>query len=179
MDILDLLEALRSDYLREFEAAYHQQIEINEQVFPEIAFEISEGPYKRLFVVDLMGKNGEANSAIEVGTSQAAYGGEVIIQYKSLSIEFGSVSWDSMRFLIRPAPDELLGFEPWFDKWIDLEGARHVDRQILSNIIHSSILENGSVDVDFGSAPTDAAIELFDLFEMNEVKTVLVSSGKK
>jgi hypothetical protein len=41
------------------------------------------------------------------------------------------------------------------------------------------VLENGLVDVDFGSAPTDAAIELFDLFEMNEVETVLVSSGKK
>ena len=179
MDILALLDVLRTDYLREFEAAYYQQVDVNEQVFPEIAFEISEGPYKRLFVVDLMGKNGDANKAIEVGTSTAVYGGEVSFQYRDLTIEFGSISWDSMRFSLQPAPEELVGFEQWFDKWIDLEGARHVDDQIVSNVIHSSRLESGLVEVDFGSAPINAAVELFELFERNEVKTVLVSSGRE
>ncbi|MGH1466414.1 MAG: hypothetical protein ACRBBQ_13745 [Cognatishimia sp.] len=179
MDILALLEALRTDYLQEFEAAYYQQIEVNEQVFPEIALEISGGLYKRLFVVDLIGRNGEANSAIEVGISKAVYGGEVSFHYRDLTIEFGRVSWDSMRFVIQPAHEELVGFEQWFDKWIDLDGTRHVDDQILSNVIHSSRLENGLVEVDFGSAPTNSAVELFDLFNMNEVKTVLVSSGRE
>jgi hypothetical protein len=179
MDILALLEMLRANYLQEFEAAYYQQVEVNEQVFPEIAFEISEGPYKRLFVVDLMGKNGDANSAIGVGTSTAAYGGEVSLQYRDLTIEFGSVSWDSMRFFLQPVPGELVGFELWFDRWIDLEGTRRVDGQITSNVIHSSRLESGLVEVDFGSAPINAAVELFELFEMNEVKTILVSSGRE
>ena len=180
MEILALLEALRADYLREFEAAYYQQIEVYEQVFPEIAFEISEeGPYKRLYVVDLMGRNGDENSVIEVGTSRAAYGGEVSLQYKGLTIEFGNVSWDSLRFILRPAPEELVGFETWFDKWIDLEGTRHVDGQIMGDVIHSSRLENGLVEVDFGSAPTKSAVELFDIFDLNNVKKVFVLSSRE
>ena len=179
MDILALLEDLRTDYLQEFEAAYYQQIEVNEQVIPEIAFEISEGLYKRLFVVDFTGRNGEALLAIEVGISQAAYGGEVSLRYRSLTIEIGRVSWDSVRFVLQPAPEELVGFEQWFDRWIDLDGTRRVDGQIISNVIHSTRLENGLVEVDFGSAPASSAIELLDIFEMNEVETVLVSSGRE
>lgn len=179
MDVLALLEALRTDYMREFETAYYRQVEQNEQVFPEIATEISEGPYKRLFVVDLLAKNGDANSAIEVGTSEAAYGGEITLKYKGLTIEFGRVAWDGMRFALQPVPNEMIGFEQWFDKWMDLEGTRHVAGQITSSVIHSSVLEIGLVEVDFGSAPTSASMELFDIFEMNDVKFVSVSSSRE
>ncbi len=55
MELFELLEVLRSKYLIEFDSAYQQQIMIKENVFPEIAFEISGGVYKSLFVVDLVG----------------------------------------------------------------------------------------------------------------------------
>jgi hypothetical protein len=179
MDILALLEALRTDYVKEFEAAFYQQFEINEQVFPEIAFEISKGPNKHLFVVDLLGKNREVQSAIKVGISKAAYGGETSIKYKEPTLEFGHVAWEAMRSSIQPAPDEPVGFEQWFDKWIDLKGARHINGQVLSNFIHSARVENGLVEVDFGSAPANSAIELFDIFEMNNVRSVLITSGRE
>ncbi|MCT4611299.1 MAG: hypothetical protein N4A70_19085 [Pelagimonas sp.] len=179
MDILSLLDALRSDYLSRFEVAYQQQSGIYEQVTTEIAFEISKGPYKRLYVIDLLGKDGEALSAVEVATDEDSYLGGLSLQYKALSVEFDCVSWEAMRFSFRPVPERLTGFEAWFDKWIDLEAIRRIDGQVFSNVIHFAWLESGLLDVDFGSAPTDAVIELLDLFQTSGVKSVLVSSGKE
>lgn len=179
MDILALLDVLRANYLREYEAAYYQQVEINEQVFPEIAVEISGVTYKRLFVIDLTGRNRADLSAIEVGVSRAAYEGGISLKHNRLSIKFGIVAWDSMRFTLQAAPADLAGFEQWFDKWIDLEGTRHVDGNITSGVIHSSRIETGLVEMDFGSAPVTSAVELFDLFEMNGVNTIIVSSSRE
>ena len=83
-----------------------------------------------------------------------------------------------MRFRVSPAAEDLAGFESWFDRWIDLEGNRSVEGESHYNIIHSSKLEKGLVEVDFGSAPTDAVIELLDLLSANGVKTVRVSSAQ-
>lgn len=178
MEMLALLEMLRSDYLTAFAAAYHQQLELNNKLHTEIAFEISGEVYKNLYVVDMLKKVDEAITPIEVDPKDAAYSGEVSMQYNGLTVEFSKVSWDSMSFLISPAPAELIGFEIWFDKWIDLEGSRHVEGEIFSRVIHSVILEDTSVHVDLGTATTESAIELFKLFKMNGVKTVRVSSGR-
>lgn len=178
MEMLAVLETLRSDYLIEFAAAYHQQLELNDTIQPEITLEISGGTYKNLYVVDMLSKVNETITPIEVDPNDAAYGGEVSMQYNGLSVEISKVSWDSMTFSIYPAPAELIGLEFWFDKWIDLEGSRHVEGEIYSRVIHSVLLEDQSVDVDFGTATTGAAIELLELFKMNGVKTVHVSSGR-
>jgi len=179
MELVALLEALRANFLQEFDAAYHQQIEVNEHVFPEIAFEISGTVYKRLFVVDLVARNGEGDTAIEVGSTEAVLSGETYFQYNGLNIDFGNVSWDAMRFSLAPYPVEITGFEPWFDKWIDLNGERSVEGELLSSVIHSATIGDDIVDVDFGSSPVDAVLELFDLFKTNNVMTIQVSSSRE
>jgi hypothetical protein len=178
MELLALLEMMRSDYLLEYTSAYHDQLLINEEVFPEIALELSGTVYKKLFVIDLLGKNGDANTAIEVGTSDNVYSGAVSLSYKGLSASFDHVSWDSMRFQVFPEPNSLEGFEGWFDKWMDIDATRHKDGEIYGQTIHSSTLDARGVEVDFGSATTEAVIELFELFIANGVESVNVTSGK-
>lgn len=178
MELLELLDALRTNYLLEYEAAYRQQTEIYEMVVPEAGLEISGGVYKRIFVADFVGINGDHKTIVEVGIGDAVYGGNASLQYGDLSITFGSVSWDAMRFSLQPAPQELAGFESWFDKWLDLEGLRKVEGNLLSEVIHNSRLEEGIVEMDFGSAPIDAVVELFGIFELNGVTKVQVRSSR-
>lgn len=178
-DFIAILDDLRGKYLLEFEAAYHQQVEENQQVFPEIAFEISDGPFKRLFVIDMVVRNNGGDSAVEVGVGPYSYTDSATVSYRGMQIEFAKVSWDSMRFSFKQSSGELAGFEKWFDTWIDLEGARDTNgNDIFAEMIHSVTLDTGSVDVDFGSAPLSAATELFDLFAINGVESVFVTSGK-
>ncbi|MEP3844539.1 MAG: hypothetical protein ABJM43_04260 [Paracoccaceae bacterium] len=179
MELITLLEMLRSNYLLEFESVYRNQLEVNEEVHPEIAFKISDGVYKRLFVVDFFGKNGANTNLIEVGTTNAAYGGGQSFEYSSLSIEFGHVSWDDMRLELDPMPQDIVGFEPWFDRWIDLDGAYKKEGAFLSHVIHSALIHDDSVGIDFGTAPRDAFVQLLDLFKANGVETIRISSDRK
>ncbi|MEP1696502.1 MAG: hypothetical protein ABJJ69_08190 [Paracoccaceae bacterium] len=178
MELIALLEKLRSNYLLEFESAYRNQVEVNEEIGTEIAFEISGGVYKRLFVVDFVGKNGANTNLIEVGTTDAAYGGGQSFEYSGLSIEFGHVSWDAMRLELDPMPQDIAGFEPWFDRWIDLVGEHRKEGAFLSHVIHSASIRDDSVGIDFGTAPREAFVQLLDLLKANDVKTIRVTSDR-
>ena len=79
---------------------------------------------------------------------------------------------------IEPTPTELEGFEIWFDKWMDLDAARHEEGEIYGQTIHSSRIDIGIVEVDFGSATTVSVTELLEIFLKNGVEVVGVSSGK-
>ena len=179
MELIALLEMLRSNYVQQYESTYRSQVEQNEEVYPEIAFEISGGVYKSLFVADFIGKNGNNNSVIEVGTTDAAYGGDQSFEYNGLSIEFGHVSWDAMRLELDPMPQNIAGFERWFDRWIDLDGAYRIEGAFLSHVIHSVSIRDDSLGIDFGTAPRDAFVQLLDLFKANRVETIRISSDRK
>ena len=66
-----------------------------------------------------------------------------------------------------------------FDKWIDLEAKRRIEGQITSNVSHSARRDVGLVAVDFGSTPTEASIELFDIVDVSGMNSMIVSSARE
>lgn len=181
MELIELLQILQSDYVAQFEAAYEQESDRNEQVFPEIAVEFSGETYRKLYVIDFLARNGDSNTVIEVIPEVSTYDGNQRFEYRNLNILIGQVSWDAMRLHVEPAPkslDATLGFSDWFDRWIDLDGEHKNGGELLSGVIHNIALYNDVIEVDFGSEPPEAAIALFEIIEANGGETILVSSSR-
>ncbi|MCT4609373.1 MAG: hypothetical protein N4A70_09210 [Pelagimonas sp.] len=179
MEMIELLEMLRENYQRQYEAAYHMNLSQHERLIPEIAFELSEGPYKRLFVVDFLAQNSGDNEVIELLPEDECLGIVAKFQHKEMTVLFSDPSWDAMQLFLDRTAERLVGFDDWFDKWIDLEGHRRVEGQLFSGVIHSVSFEEWVIEIDFGSAPTGAAMELFDLLEMNHVASVIAGPGRE
>ncbi|MYM54777.1 hypothetical protein [Thalassovita mangrovi] len=178
-DLLSLIETLQSNYVREFEAAYYQQLDLNEAVFPEIAVEMSGGTYKKLFVIDLVARNGAKQAAVEILPTTKAYDGGIATNYRSISFVIGQATWDNISITLEPAKNNLVGFEAWFDKWMDLDGKRREEGSPTSNIIHSVSFHEDQMEIDFGTTSTAAFVELVDLFSKNGIEKVRIESTRK
>lgn len=176
MELAAILEALRLAYLAEFEATYAAQVEIHGQVKPEVAFQVSqEGLYNGIFVVDLLTQD---SGVLEVGVGDASYVGPASAMADGMRVEIGRVSWDALRFTPEPSLDALPGFDRWFETWINLDGDLSDPDALTANMIHSAWLGTGWIDIDFGTASVDAAVELLGLFEAAGTNAVTVSSAR-
>ncbi|OWU83718.1 hypothetical protein ATO6_17840 [Oceanicola sp. 22II-s10i] len=170
---------MQTAYVAEFQYAYQQQLDRFEAVFPEIAFRMPGETFQDIYVVDFVGRTGADNGAVEVSLNEGAYVGGYTMSYGDLTLEVGPVSWESIAFNLTPAPPEVVGFETWFAKWVDLEGARRPMDSMMSQVIHSAVVERGRITVDFGTAPVEAATELLDLFIQNGVLVARIDSGRQ
>ncbi|MFC5737961.1 hypothetical protein [Sinirhodobacter huangdaonensis] len=178
MEFSAFLDHLRDAYLVEFEAAYEQQKSERGAIHPEVAFEISGDTYRHIYVVDFIAGKAGRGIAIEVNPGRQAYvsGGPFV--YDGMTVSFRCASWDGMAFALTPVTPQLHGFEPWFDRWVNLDEQSPVVGGHHSGGIHSAVLGERHLEVDFGTAPIDALTGLLKIFAENGVREVKVASSK-
>ncbi|MPL95840.1 hypothetical protein DFO80_13432 [Rhodobacter sp. 140A] len=178
MEFDAFLDHLRSAYLVEFEDAYEQRRSELGAIHSEVAFEISGDTYRHIYVVDFVAEEGGKKGVIEVNPSEQAYASGGPFVYEGVTVSFGRASWDGMTFELSPVTPQLHGFEPWFDRWVNLDGQYPVVGGHHSGVIHSAVLGDGYLEIDFGTAPVDALTGLLQILAENGVREVEVSSSK-
>lgn len=178
MDFIVFLEELRNAYMVQYESSYVREARQHQVLTPEVAFEISGGVYKNLFVVDFLSKNGEDFGAIEVIPTSAAYLQGSQWTFNQIKFEIGNVTWDAMHLEIGKPPKDLVGFESWFDKWIDLERLLPAPGEEYGHSIHSVTLLDTGMVVDFGTAPTRAFQELVVVFRRSGVEEIKITDNR-
>ncbi len=83
--------------------------------------------------------------------------------------------WDDVIVLFSGPPAD---FDAWFDLWFDPEEKCFEDGAELSGRIHSLIVENGRVSVDFGSAPPEALFDLLLVLSGGGVTNVAIQTTR-
>jgi len=182
MDFVEVLDALRNNYVAQFEAVYEQHGGLDTGIHPEIAFEISGATYQNLYVVDFVKRDAttkDAGTAIEVSPTSLAYGGNGEFKSHGLQISVGNISWDGVSFYLNTAPAALEGIDAWFDHWIDLDATRRKQDVVISQILHSVIIEPDQIHVDFGTAPVSAVTELLDILHNSGVQNITLRSSRE
>ncbi|AZV77201.1 hypothetical protein EBB79_04390 [Parasedimentitalea marina] len=182
MDFVEVLDALRSTYITQFEAVYERHGGQDAGIHPEIAFEISGATYKNLYVVDFVKRDTtsqDAGTAIEVSPTSFAYGGNGEFKSHDLQISVGNISWDGVSFYLDTAPVALEGIDAWFDYWIDLDATRQKQDVVVSQILHSVIIEPDQIHVDFGTAPVSALTELLNILHNSGVQNITLRSSRE
>ncbi|MFD1342322.1 hypothetical protein [Litorisediminicola beolgyonensis] len=179
MDLIDLLETARAEYVAVFEAAHAEQSTRFGEVIPEMAFRAGDGPFHGRVVVDLIGRSAGGDRAIAVLPPEAASVGPGAVEYAGLDVSVEALSWGAVRFEVAPTPVEIAGLGAWFDDWIDLEGGHQTEGALLSGVIHSVNVTSRGIEVDFGSAPVAAATELLALLSQSGVETVTIAGPKE
>lgn len=182
MDLEELVQAIQSSYQTQFAAFVQSQHETCRTCSAEVKFEIKDIPslLGSIYVVDFI-RNDESTQAVEMYPDRMIYFSEQRFRVdNSLAVTMTSAVWGNIRFTCDPAPpDNNLreAFMPFFDYWLDPNDKRAVYGQEIGGIVHSISIDSGTVEIDFGSAPTDAFFDALNRLADAGCAAVQVTSG--
>jgi len=172
---LAFLETVRSAYIAQYEAAYQEGTSEETPLSPEVAFSGVSNVYQNLYVIDFVQQLPDGPAAVEITVEPDQYLDGEDFQFRGMRVEFGDVSWHDVVLRFPASDTSIDGFNTWFERWIDVSLPHAVDGELVSSTIHSALLTEEFIFVDFGTAPTSAFVELLDL--MAEQGTTHVQIG--
>jgi hypothetical protein len=76
----------------------------------------------------------------------------------SMSVFIEDLKWDNVVFKPEKIKFQSEYFTGWFDKWFEPEDKRYDKTKLFGGIVHSLIVDEKGVVVDFGSAPNTGVL---------------------
>lgn len=180
MEFLELLEAIRAEYITFYEATYEQQVKQHEGVFPEVGFNVPDTIYRDTYVFDFVLRDGEQIAALDTSMPVAVDPEALDFDYNGINVTVLGPTWEAVSFYPTPAvPEDFEGFGAWYDYWLDIEATRKPEGAVFGGVIHSAGFYDDRIDIDFGSAPVEAFTQLLDLLAVQGVTQVTITQSPK
>ncbi|WP_061286732.1 hypothetical protein [Herbaspirillum chlorophenolicum] len=103
-------------------------------------------------------------------------------KFEEITVEIYPFTWDSIQIVVDQPIPNISQLEEWIERWLDVEDKNDPGPSNTSQAIHSfSQVENLNgwwfLTGDFGSAPTDALMEIIELIAGQGVTRVVLKSG--
>lgn len=167
-----VFEAVRKHYLDQLEAAILERRANGEDIGAELSLELENraGLLRGLYCVDMYGPPptpalANFDPALELTFDPFTF------EIASMTVHVRALRWDDVAVSADAdvAPEDV---DRWFGRWFSPSDERPTDYELFEMIIHSASLEDGSIAVDFGSAPTTALWELLALVRESGARRV-------
>lgn len=177
----DLLSTVRALYVLELSEAIGK----HPDCFVEPALRTAEGTLAKLgtpptpYRADLIVKN--TGETVQIDSTRRLTFRDGEFDLNRFTVHIGSFFWDCANFRVTGVTaleEDLL--TQWFERWFDTEDEREPDQTGLFGVVHSmSDVEVSPEDwmfqIDFGSAPADACIDLIVSLESAGASSLEVS----
>jgi hypothetical protein len=169
--LVELAAGAHDSYLRHYRAVLAKERGAHERVVAELLIEPggnSDTLVRRLLRVDVIWGDVAAPHIIAVQDTPVATDQAALVAPGPPPLEVFPFVWNACEF-IWPSPVAFgQEFENWYERWMDLPECRSEDDDGLSGVVHS-VTSPGAraggwgIEVDFGSAPVEAMLELVQL----------------
>jgi len=178
MDPTDFVSQIREDYLRQFEAFVDKQTRSSLKGASEVKLRLSNESqvYQHLYCADFIKNDGEEPEVIELQPN--------VLCFEPLSGFFGGAAltiehlrWDDV-VIHHDASEPSNGLASWFSRWFDPEDRRHDGSVKMGDVIHSLLVEPGTLSVDMGTAASDALWDVLDLLEKAGAQSIRISASR-
>ena len=105
--------------------------------------------------------------------------GPLAYEVRGVSIVIEQFVWDSVQ--LHHDADTLGGpeLDRWFDYWFDTDDTRLNPTSDIAGIVHSLFIKAGELDVDFGTAATEAFWDILDLLAAAGATNIRVTSDRR
>ncbi len=177
MSLEDFASRIRDHYLGQFREFVREQHLGCEQGAAEVKLLLSDRSelYRHLYCVDFV-KNDGGPQVVELQPDR-------FLKFEPLSGAIGDarllidhLRWDDVVIAHDAAKKPQI--DNWFERWFDPEDKRIDEKAEFSSVIHSLLASEGSLSIDFGTAPTAAFWEVLDLVATQGGKNIRVSSSR-
>jgi hypothetical protein len=174
--IAGLLERVREHYLDQFRAFVAKQSLGFKDGSAEIKLKINgrTSLYRDLVCIDLI-RNASEPERFELEPDYLKFD-PIAGTIGQMMFRMRGLRWDDANFT-----HDKPGFQPdciaeWFETWFDPEDERADATGEFSGTIHSCMVSEQSVSVDFGSAPVDAFWSLLEILEKAGARNVAIDT---
>ena len=178
MELAAFIDDLRSAYVQEFVATFSREKAKNAGFFAEIGFKITGPVHKGLYIVDFVRRVEGSDTVVELGETPKTFRGPASFSSDAMSVVFDSVSWDAVEVSAEPSIIWSQDFEAWFERWLDAEKTPK-DGEVVTGIIHSVAIKDGGIQIDFGTAPAEAALEFIELARENGAQSIHFENARE
>ena len=177
----DLLSTVRALYILELTEAVrnHPECFVEPTLRSEDGALAREGTPPTPYRADLIVKN--TGETVQIDSTRRLTFREASYELNGFILHIASFFWDCANFRVTgiTALDQDL-LTQWFDRWFDPEDRREPDQAGLSGVVHSmSDIEVSEADwmfqIDFGSAPAEACLDLIASLESAGASSLEVS----
>lgn len=174
-----LINQAREHYLDQFRAFVVLQSLACSTGSAEVKFRLSDESevYQHLYCADFVKNDGEPelvelipDSVLEFDEISGAFG-ETALTIKHLQ-------WDDI-VVHHDAPEPVQALTDWFEKWFDPQDNRQIGGGAKGNVIHSLLVKPGTLNIDLGSAESEALWEMLDLLEASGAKSIRIAASRK
>lgn len=179
MDVFfDLITRVRALYIEQFVDFIETQKRQFQVSAPELKLQLSETSaiYRRLYCMDFVSNDGDMKM-VELHPNRTLAFQPFEFQIGATKVAVQQLHWDDVLLIhdLDPLPAELYD---WFEHWFDPEDKRQDAIGDLSNIIHGMQLQPREISIDFGTAQSEALMELLKLFAEAGATVIDITSSR-
>lgn len=169
--LLDIAAGAHDSYLRHYRAVLAKERGAHEQVVAELLIEPGgdrDTLIRGLLRVDVIWGDAAAPQIIAVQDTPVATDQAALVTPGPPPLEVFPFVWNACEFIWPSSVALGQEFEHWYERWMDLSECRSEDDDGLGGVVHSVSSPRAraggwGIEVDFGSAPVEAMLELVKL----------------
>ncbi len=175
MDLEDVLEQVRSDYFEQFRDFVERQQAACVVGGPEVKFELTgtDQVFRRLYCADFVKNDGQSD-IVEFQPAERPYVEPFDTEFGFMDVHIESLAWDKLSVEWEPKVLSAEALNDWFEVWFDPRGRRQDRTSEFAECIHCVVITPESLNIDLGTAPTEAVHALLEVLEAEGVERVRI-----
>jgi hypothetical protein len=171
MDAKEYLQQVRDSYVDRYRTILRSKREEGSDCTAEVWVEpnVPAGQPRppHPLCVDIMVGDDEKPGMVMIAGDAIDGGLMGILTIGQMPVKVYAIAWEAMPVWIRHPDPDWTALQAWRKKWMNVDGSAPSDEDGLGGLVHymgSPVAEGGGhlYEMDFGSAPVDALMELLD-----------------
>jgi hypothetical protein len=173
------LSRIREHYIEQFHDFVATQRASCTRGSPEVKIMLGEtsGLFRCLYCCDFV-KNDEKSLAVEFVPNHVLQFSPIEGSFGAMRLSIERLTWDDAVLEHNLKGLECDTIADWFEQWFDPDDRRHDRNAEFSNTIHSLIVKDNSISIDFGSASEGAFWDLLQILKKAGATAVRITTSR-
>ncbi|MDX8536202.1 hypothetical protein RFM23_01045 [Mesorhizobium abyssinicae] len=177
-EVQELISRIRQKYVDQFVSAVGELAATSRGSHAtEVKYANVDSFYRNFIAVDFVANDGQPDPQFINSDTYLKFSPDIHASIGGMNVSIAPFQWDQVRFSFdtRNLNGDL--FDEWFQSWFDIDGERET-RDIVGNIIHSALLLDGQMTIDFGTAEVDAFWHLLHILSRSGIRSLAIGTDK-
>ena len=177
----ELISRVRDHYLRQFVVFVGLQREQWSGGHAEVKIELSDQSelFRRLYCTDFAAKDGDAAIVREMYPDKILTFEPIAYEVRGVPARIERLVWDDVQIHHDAQTIATTALDQWFDYWFDPADARVDPTSDIGGIVHSLFIGPGVLNIDLGTATTEAFWDALDLVVGAGATNIRITSDRE
>ena len=173
-DVQELVRRIRQRYVDQFVSDLGE-LAAASPGSSEVKYANVDSYYRNFIAVDFVANDGQPDPQFINSDTYLKFAPDIHAGIGGMDVHIAPFQWDEagFKFDIKSLNADL--FDEWFRSWFDIDGERETT-EIVGNIIHSALLLDGQMTIDFGTAEVDAFWHLLQILSRSGVRSLAIGT---